>query len=64
MDERRKAKDKLLSAKSSRLIECAKEEYRTKDLEVKRSARGDKRAFMEKMANEAEMAAAKGQFGV
>lgn len=37
---RREKKSHRQTAKSPRLIECAKEEYRTKDLEVKRNARG------------------------
>lgn len=61
IDERRKAKDKLLSAKFPRLTQRAKAEYKIKDKEVKRSARRDKKAFVEELAGEAEMAAAKGE---
>ena len=60
INERRKAKDNLLNAKSPRLTQRAKEEYKIKDKEVKRNARRDKRGFVEKLANEAETAAAKG----
>ena len=60
INERRKAKDNLLNAKSPRLTQCAKEEYKIKDKEVKRNACRDKRVFVEKLANEAETAATKG----
>ena len=60
INERRKAKDNLLNAKPPRLTQRAKEEYKIKDKEVKRNARRDKRVFVEKLANEAETAAAKG----
>ena len=61
IEERKKAKENLLNAKSPRLIERAKEEYKTKDKEVKRSARRDKRGFVEELAREAERAAAHGE---
>lgn len=64
IEERKKAKDMLLSANSPRLTERAKKEYKVKDLEVKRSTRRDKRAFVENLASEAEMAAAKGQLSI
>lgn len=38
IDERKKAKDKLLSGKSPRLTERAKKENKVKDLDVKKSA--------------------------
>ena len=60
IDERRKAKDNLLNAKSHSLTQRAKEEYKIKDKEVKRIARRDKRVFVEELANEAETAAAIG----
>ena len=60
INERRKAKDNLLNAKSPRLTQRAKEEYKIKDKEVKRNARRDKRVFVAKLANEAETAATKG----
>ena len=60
INERREAKDNLLNAKSPRLTRRAKEECKIKDKEVKRSARRDKRVFVEESANEAETAAAKG----
>ena len=47
IDERSKAKDSLLNAKSLRLTQRAKEEYKIKDKEVKRSARRDKRVFVD-----------------
>ena len=54
INERRKAKDNLLNAKSPRLTQRAKEECKIKDKEVKRNAHRDKRVFVEKLANEAE----------
>ena len=60
INKRRKAKDNLLNATSPRLTHRAKEEYKIKDEEVKRSAHRDKRVFVEELANEAETAAAKG----
>jgi len=51
----------MLATKSPRLLERAKELYKGKDREVKRSAREDKRAFVEGLAREAEEAAARGE---
>ena len=59
IDERRKTKDNLLNARSPRLTQRAKEEYKIKHKEGNRSARTDKWAFIEELANEAETAAAK-----
>lgn len=42
IDVRRLAKDKLLSTKSPMLIERAKQEYKTKDKKVRKSAGRDK----------------------
>ena len=63
IDERRSLKDKLLNTKSPRLQEQANAAYKSKDKEVKKSARNDKRAFVENMAGEAEQAAARGDMG-
>ena len=54
INDRRKVKGRLLSAKFSRLTQCAKEEYKIKDKEVQKSTRRDKRAFMEGLASVAE----------
>jgi len=58
---KKKAEEKLLNTKSSRLQKQVEADYRTKDREVKKSARRDKRAYVEKMADEAEQAAARGE---
>lgn len=59
LEARRKTKEKLLNAKSSRQIERTQQEYKIRDREVKRSARKDKRNFIKKLASEAEEAAEK-----
>ena len=61
IEERRKIKEKLLSTKSPRLKEQVTKQYRDKDKQIKRSARKDKRAYLEDQATEAERAAARGQ---
>ena len=63
IEERKKLKGKLLNAKSPRLVERAQKEYDDKNKEVKKSARRDKRAFMEEIAEEAEQAAYRGDLG-
>ncbi|XP_071145171.1 craniofacial development protein 2-like [Mytilus edulis] len=59
IDERRKIKEKVLNTKSLRLKEQLQKEYNQKNKEVKRSARKDKRNFIETRAEEAEKAAKK-----
>ena len=49
----------MLSAKSPRLKERIEGEYRSKDKEVKKSARKDKKDYVEKITTEAEEAARK-----
>ena len=63
LEVRRKTKEKLLNAKSSRQIERTQQEYKIRDREVKRSARKDKRNFIKNLASEAEEAAEKKDFG-
>ncbi|XP_013384015.1 uncharacterized protein LOC106154262 [Lingula anatina] len=63
IDERRSLKGKLLDSKSPRLVEQVRAAYKSKDKKVKKSARSDKRAFVEKLASEAEQAAAQGDMG-
>ncbi|XP_013401097.1 uncharacterized protein LOC106166982 [Lingula anatina] len=63
IDERRILKEKLLNTKSPRLVEQDRAAYKSKDKEVKKSARSDKRVFVEKLASEAEQAAAQGDMG-
>jgi hypothetical protein len=61
--ERKKLKGKLLSTRSPRLVERVQKEYSEKNKEVKKSARRDKRAYMEEIAEEAEEAARRGDLG-
>ena len=61
IDERRALKQKVLNTKSPRLKEQAEHQYRLKDKEVKRSARSDKRVYVEDLAKQAEHAAIKGE---
>ena len=63
IEARRKAKEKVLNAKSSRQIERTQQEYKIRDREVKRRARKDKRNFIKNLASEAEEAAEKRDFG-
>ena len=59
-EERTKLKEKVLNTKSPRLQENLQKAYSEKDKEVKRSARKDKRAYIDKLADDAEKAASKG----
>ena len=59
LNHRRKIRRLLLSTKSPRLQENLKTQYLEANREVKRSARRDKRAFVEEMALKAEEAAKK-----
>ncbi|XP_068671094.1 uncharacterized protein [Montipora foliosa] len=61
--KRRKVKKKALEAKSRRLKEKLQTTYSELDREVKRRTRGDKKAFMEKLAEEVEEAAQKQDMG-
>ena len=54
-------KIKMLSTKSARLQQQVQEAYKGKDKEVKKSARNDKRSYVEGLAAEAESAAARGE---
>ena len=58
--ERTKLKGKVLNTKSPRLKENLQKAYSEKDKEVKRSARKDKRAYIDKLADDEEKAASKG----
>ena len=59
--ERTEAKLKMEGARSKRLKQRRREEYDAKDKEVKRSAREDKRNWLEKRAAAAEKAAENGR---
>ena len=53
IEARRKAKEKMLNAKSSRQIQRTQQEYKIRDREVMRSAKKDKRNFIKTLASEA-----------
>ena len=59
--ERRKLKKKIADARSERLKNKARNDYREKDKEVKRSLRKDKRDWINGVAQEAEDAVNQGQ---
>ena len=59
IDRRRKVKKKAQGAKSQRLKEQLQTTYSELDREVKKRTRADKKAFMEKLADEAEESAQK-----
>ena len=61
IEERKQLKIKMLSTKSTRLQQQVQKAYKGKDEEVKKSARNDKRAYVEGLAAEAESAAARGE---
>ena len=54
----------MLNTKSTRLQNQFKDSYRTKDKEVTKSARRDKRAFLEEKADQAEQAALRGDLNM
>lgn len=61
IEERREIKAKMLCTKSPRFLERIQEAYREKGRQVKKSAKRDKRTFVEYMADKAEQAAARGE---
>ena len=61
IEERKQLKIKMLSTKSARLQQQVQKAYKGKDKEVKKSARNDKRSYVEGLAAEAESAAARGE---
>ncbi|CAJ1081153.1 uncharacterized protein LOC106154262 [Xyrichtys novacula] len=64
IEQRKQLKAKMLNTKSLRLQKQAQEAYENKDKEVRKSARSDKRAFVEMLACKAEWAAARGEMTV
>ncbi|KAJ8412732.1 hypothetical protein AAFF_G00116830 [Aldrovandia affinis] len=64
IEQRKQLKAKVLNTKSLRLQKQVQEAYKTKDKEVKKSAKNDKRAFVEMLACNAEGAARRGEMGV
>ncbi|XP_025080471.1 craniofacial development protein 2-like [Pomacea canaliculata] len=63
IEERRDLKKKVASTRSERLQEKFKLQYREMNRKVKRSARSDKRAYLNNLASEDEEAARKGEQG-
>ena len=61
IEARKAVKQKIESTKSEGVKERLRKEYRTKDREVKRSAREDRRKWIEDLAGKAEIAAEKGR---
>ena len=61
IEERKTIKSKILNTKSERIQERLQKEYSSKDKEIKRSARQDKRAYVDKLAEKAETAAQKSE---
>ena len=61
IEERRKLKKKIGDARSERLKNKTRNDFREKDKEVKRSLRKDKRDWINDVAQEAEDAASQGQ---
>lgn len=59
--ERKDLKAKMLNTRSPRLRVQVQTEYKIKDCEVKRSARKDKREFVDQLAKDAEAAATRGE---
>ncbi len=64
VEERKQLKAKMLNSKSQRLLDKTKLSYKNKDREVKRSARRDKKVFVEHLASKAEKAAAYRKLGI
>ena len=62
-EERRQLKLKLESTRSERVKQRIREQYKGKDREVKRSAREDKRCWLNGMAGNVERAAENGRTG-
>ena len=60
VEERGLIKQAVDEAKSERIKNQKREQYRQKDTEVKRSIRRDKRAWIDRIATEAEESAARG----
>lgn len=60
IEERGTIKKKVEEAKSKRIKERRQLQYREKDVEVKRSIRRDKRAWVDRIATEAEESASRG----
>ena len=57
IDQRKNIKQKMDSARSERLKQQQRDDYREKDKEVKKQIKKDKKEWMENMAKEAEDAA-------
>jgi hypothetical protein len=64
IEARGKIKQAVDGAKSARIKKRKQQQYREKDVEVKRALRRDKRKWMDNIAEEAEKCAALGYSGV
>ena len=62
IEERKNIKEKQLTAVSQRIKDRLEVEYQRKDKEVKKSARKDKRNYVEDLGSEADQAAIRGDF--
>ena len=60
IEERKKIKTKLNAAKSDRLKDKLRTDYAAKDKEIKKSAKEDKRKFVEDLADKAQQASERG----
>ncbi|CAG2247382.1 unnamed protein product [Mytilus edulis] len=60
VEERRKAKEKVLNATTRQQKRQTQDLYREKDKEVKKNCKQDKRNYVEQLAQEAEIACSKG----
>ena len=60
IEERKKIKSKLNAAKSDRLKDKLKTDYTVKDKDIKKSAKQDKRKYVEDLAEKAQEASVKG----
>ncbi|XP_056005295.1 uncharacterized protein LOC130050170 [Ostrea edulis] len=63
IDERKDVKKRLIQTKSERIKDQLENRYRSLDKEVKKSTKRDKQAYIENLADEAEMAAASQDLG-
>ena len=61
---KKSAKEKDAQHQVTKAAEAVREAYQSKDKEVKRSARSDKRSYIEELADKAEQAAARGEMSI
>ena len=64
-DRRKKsAKEQVAQHQVTKAAEAVRKAYQSKDKEVKRSARSDKRSYIEELADESEQAAGRGEMSI